>query len=129
MIDSNTNHLPGAPLPNSVVELQARRLTPFKRLLNDMVEELHTKCYEDEKYRAYLEGVWDEQCVEGSLAADNFKAAEMIRARATKENSPVAREKLATLVKSLGIVLRRYGLSRKERRQTVGGEVVPNSDE
>jgi hypothetical protein len=52
----------------------------------------------------------------------------MIRARATKENSPVAREKLATLVKSLGIVLRRYGLSRKERRQTVAGEIVQNDE-
>ena len=55
MVDSNSERLPGAPLPSSVVELQARRLEPFKRLLNDMVEELHTKCYEDEKYRAYLE--------------------------------------------------------------------------
>ena len=129
MVDSNSERLPGAPLPASVVELQARRLVPFKRLLNDMVEELHTKCYENEKYRAYLDGVWDEQCVEGSLAADNFKAAEMIRERATKDGSPVKGEKLATIVKSLGIVLRRYGLSRKERRQTVDGQVVSNGDE
>lgn len=129
MTENNSERLPGAPLPSSVVELQARRILPFKRLLNDMVEELHTKCYENEKYRAYLDGVWDEQCVEGSLAADNFKAAEMIRERATKDSSPVSREKLATIVKSLGIVLRRYGLSRKERRQTVDGQVVANSDE
>jgi hypothetical protein len=129
MVDSNTNHLPGAPLPNSVVELQARRLTPFKRLLNDMVEELHTKCYESEKYRSYHEAVWDEQAVEGSLATDNIMAAGMIRDRAIKENSPVAREKLHTINKSLGVVLRRYGLSRKERRQTVDGQIVPNGDE
>lgn len=123
------DHVPGAPLPKSVIEMQGRRVKPFARLLNDMVEELHCKCYEDEKYRTYLEGVWDEQCVEGSLAADNFKAAEWLRARAAKENSPVAREKLATIVKSLGIVLKRYGLSRKERRQTVDGEIVSNGDE
>jgi hypothetical protein len=129
MVDSNAQHLPGAPLPGSVVELQARRLTPFKRLLNDMVEELHTKCYEDEKYRAYHDAVWDEQAIEGSLAADNIMAAAMIRERAKKENSPVAREKLHTINKSLGIVLRRYGLSRKERRQTVDGQIVPNGDE
>lgn len=123
------DHVPGTPLPKSVIEMQGRRLTPLKRLLNDMVEELHCKCYESEKYRIYLDGVWDEQCVEGSLAADNFKAAEMIRDRATKDSSPVAHEKLATIVKSLGIVLKRYGLSRKERRQTVSGEIVPNNDD
>jgi hypothetical protein len=119
----------GAPLPNSVVEMQARRLIPFARLLNDMVEELHTKCFEQESYRAYLEGVWDEHCIEGSLAADNFKASEMIRERAKKDGSPVAREKLATIVKALGIVLKRYGLSRKQRRQTVGGQVVESNEE
>lgn len=128
-MNEQPQHLPGAPLPQSVIEMQGRRLTPFKRLLNDMVEELHCKCYENEKYRAYLDGVWDEQCVEGSLAADNFKAAEMIRERAVKENSPVAKEKLATIVKSLGIVLKRYGLSRRERRQTVDGQIVPTNDE
>ena len=126
---NNEQHLPGAPLPGSVVELQARRLMPIKRLLNDMVEELHTKCYESESYRSYHEGVWDEQCVEGSLAADNFKAAEAIRDRAKKDGSPVAHEKLATIVKSLGIVLKRYGLSRKERRQTVDGQLVPSNEE
>ena len=117
------------PLPGSVIEMQAGRLTPFKRLLNDMVEELHTKCFEEERYRNYLDGVWDEQCVEGSLAADNFKAAEIIRERATKEKSPVAREKLATIVKSLGIVLKRYGISRRERRNTVDGQIVPGNDD
>ena len=125
---NNNHNLPKTPLPSSVVDMQARRLMPFKRLLNDMVEELHTKCFELEKYRTYLDGVWDEQCVEGSLAADNFKAAEMIRDRAIKDNSPVKSEKLATIVKSLGIVLKRYGISRKERRQTVDGQIVPNDE-
>ena len=128
-METEKNRLPTKPLPGSVVELQSRRLVPFKRLLNDMVDELHVKLYENEKYRTYLDGVWDEQCVEGSLAADNFKAAEMLRDRAVKDGSPVSREKLATIVKSLGIVFKRYGISRKERRQTVDGQVVPTGDE
>ena len=37
MANSNENHVPGAPLPGSVVEMQTRRLTPFKQLLNDMI--------------------------------------------------------------------------------------------
>ena len=30
---------------------------------------------------------------------------------------------------SKGIVLKRYGLSRRERRQTVDGQIVPTNDE
>lgn len=127
-MDDRSN-LPRTPLPKSVIEMQAQRIVPLKRLLNDMIEELHYKCYESEQYRAYLDGVWDEQCIEGSLAADNFKAAEMIRDRAKKDGSPAAREKLATIVKSLGIVLKKHHMSRKERRQTVGDEIVPSNDE
>ena len=128
-MNEDKQRLPVKPLPGSVIAMQAGRRTPFVRLLNDMVDELHNKLFENGKYKLFLEGVWDEQCIEGSLAADNFKAAEMIRDQAVKENSPVAREKLATIVKSLGIVLKRYGISRKERRQTVDGEIVPNNNE
>lgn len=112
------------PLPNTVVEMQALRKTPMVRLLNDMVDELHNKLFEDPKYKEFLSGVWDEQCVEGSTAADNLELAEMIRQRAKKDGSPVQREKKATIAKSLNRVLLRYGLSRKERRQTVGGHQV-----
>lgn len=123
------DHLPGKPLPQTVVDFQKCRLVPFKRLLNDMVEELLVKCFENDTFKRYLEGTYDEQCVEGSLAADNFRAAEIIRELGKKEKSPVGNEKLATIVKSMGVVLRRYGQSRKERRQTVDGEIVPNGSE
>ena len=88
MTDSNSERLPGAPLPSFCCGIASAGGSCCSCcLLNDMVEEIHTKCYENEKYRAYLDGVWDEQCVEGSLAADNFKAAEMIRERATTMDS------------------------------------------
>jgi hypothetical protein len=121
------------PLPPKLPEKidDWERKVKFERSLNDQVEDIHRRLVDEgEEYRGYLYAVWDEQAVEGSLAADNFKAAEMIRAQA--QNSPgyeeVGRQKLATLVKVLGVVLRRYGASRKDRRNMVGGEVVGNDN-
>jgi hypothetical protein len=66
--------------------------------------------------------------VEGSLAADNIMAAEMIRDKAKAAGSELASEKLATISKALGVVQRRYGFSRKERRNMVRGEIVPGDN-
>ena len=70
----------------------------------------------NDKFNRYLQAVYDEQAVEGSLAADNIGAAIMIREKAIELGLPLADEKWATISKSLGVVLRRYGLSRKERK-------------
>ena len=44
----------------------------------------------------------------------------MIRDKArTIPGNPLQKEKLATIVKALRVVLRRYQMSRKERRQTM----------
>jgi hypothetical protein len=74
--------------------------------------------------------VYDEQAVEGSLAADNVMAATMIREYAKKvdEDHALANEKLATISKALGVVLRRYEISRKERRNMIHGETVPGDN-
>lgn len=116
-------------LPESVSDLVQLRKSEAKRTLNDQVEEIHLSLYDShDKYTEYLYAVYDEQAIEGSLAADNFKAAEIIREEAKKRGKvEVARQKLATIVKSLNIVLRRYnGCSRKERRNMIGGEVLPS---
>jgi hypothetical protein len=114
-------------LPESVSDLVQLRKSEAKRTLNDQVEEIHLALYDKhDKYTEYLYAVYDEQAVEGSLAADNFKAAEIIRDEARKrDNVEVARQKLATLVKCLNVVQRRYtGCSRKERRNMIGGQVL-----
>ena len=118
------------PLPAKVPEKieDWQRKVKFERTLNDMVEQIHRRLVdESDEYRAYLYACWDEQAVEGSCAADNIKAAEMIRNNANTEE--VLKQKLATLAKVLGVVLRRYGASRKERRNTIGGEVVDENGE
>ena len=112
------------PLPTTQEQWLADR--KVERTLNDLVEEVHKRLVEDEQYIAFLFATWDEQAVEGSLAADNLMAASVIRDLARKEDIAIVKDqKLATIAKSLNIVLRRYGKSRKERRNTVGGEIVP----
>jgi hypothetical protein len=99
--------------------------------INDLVEDIHKMLISGDTgklYISYLSAVYDEQAVEGSLAADNIEAARMIREKAnTIEDHLLQHEKLATISKSLGVVLRRYHFSRKERRQMVDGQVVPDN--
>lgn len=101
----------------------------FEPSLNDLVHEAHIFLYDhDAYYKSLLEATYDVQAVEGSLAADNTLAAKVIRDYAIKAGGileRLGREKLASIVNMLGVVLRRYHLSRKERRYMVGGQQVP----
>jgi hypothetical protein len=118
--------LPYEKLPSNVEDFRERRALSAHRTLNDIVEEITLTLYRTEKFRKYIDAVYDEQAVEGSLAADNIMAATMIRDEAKRLGRPEAAEqKLATLSKSLGVVLRRYNASRKARRDMIGGEIVP----
>lgn len=99
--------------------------------LNDYVERVHLILIKDGSYLAYLEAIYDEDAIEGSLAADNLEAARLIRNYARSKAIPqIANRKLATIVKALNIVLRKHGTSRKERSVTLGGKIVstPNYD-
>lgn len=105
------------------------RKSPFNRTLNDLVEEIHIELVNsNENYRKFLDAVYDEQAVEGSLVADNLEAARIIREAALKERKvAVSNQKLATLSKALNLVLKRYNQSRKDRRNTVGGHRVDDT--
>src|SRR5262245_65643838 len=111
-------------LPDTVSDVLARRKLKQRPTLNDEVESLMLSVWEDDQFQSYLDAVYDEQAVEGSLSIDNAKAAELIREKATAIGNRVSQEKLATIVKSLNVVLRRYGFSRNERRNLVGGKLV-----
>jgi hypothetical protein len=103
------------PLP-----LVLQRFLKADRSLNDHVEDVFialTESDQNEKFRAYLTATYPEHSQEGSLAADDFQAARMIREWAdTHGRSELSGEKLTTIVKSLNVVLRRYRISRNERR-------------
>ena len=120
------------PLPATVQDMLNNRRTAAGRTLNDYVEDLHIKAYADPKYQAFLEAVYDAEAVEGSLSADNHEAGRYLRELAVRENVPqVAGRKIAVIVKSLNVVLRRYRMTRKERAMTIGGYVMRdhNNDE
>jgi hypothetical protein len=113
------------PLPATVEDMLAQRRTMAGRTLNDYVEDLHLKAWADPKYQQFLEAVYDEDAVEGSLSADNISAAQLLRELARKEAIvQVASRKLATIVKALNVVLKRYRMTRKERALTLGGQVM-----
>jgi hypothetical protein len=128
---SNRNPVPvrnAPPLPERIEDWE--RQIKAERTLNDLVEDLHRILVnEDPKYRAYLRATYDAHAVEGSLAADNVLAAMIIRDKAKEVGSTeVAAEKLAIINLALGVVLRRYKASRKQRRNMVGGEEVPSDN-
>ncbi len=119
------------PLPATVSEMLARKTMKPIRTLNDYVDDIHVALWEsNSEYVKLLDAVYDEDAVEGSLAIDNAKAAELIRDYAKHNGiAYVAGKKLATIVKSLNVVLRRYHITRKERAVMVDGETVPNGSD
>jgi hypothetical protein len=131
------------PLPATIADWDAARKVKLDRTLNDHIEVLHRDLlvHPDDKvrsmYEAYLDAVYDEDAVEGSLSADNIEASRMIRDHArevigendTVRDDYVASKKLATIVKALNVVLRRYGASRNQRAVTIDGHPVPNGNE
>lgn len=124
-----SNNLIKRPLPTSVVEMEGQRVVQDRVNLNDMVEAMHKRLYSNPVYFALIDGVWDSESVEGSLAADNYKAADMIREEAKSQGiAMLAGKNWATISKSLGVVLRRFQIDRKTRRQTVDGERVPDGN-
>jgi hypothetical protein len=118
-----------APLPASVDEMLARK-TMRAMTLNDYVDQIHVVLFaQNAEYGKLLDAVYDEDAVEGSLSIDNMLAAELIRKYASRnEVHYVSGKKLATIVKSLNIVLRRYHISRKERSLSIGGQPVNEID-
>src|SRR6516165_3890084 len=83
------NQRPAKPLPETVIDLINSRKGRFERTLNDMVEEMYLKLWEDQQFKEYLDAVTDGEAVEGSLSCDDHEAARMLRDYARKQNSPI----------------------------------------
>ena len=117
-----------SPLPEKMDDWV--RYIKTERSFNDVVEEVHRVLVpESAEYRALLRATYDAHAVEGSLAADNVLACMMIREKAKDSGiSEIANEKLAIINMALGVVLRRYHASRKQRKNELGGEQVPTED-
>jgi hypothetical protein len=128
------------PLPSTLEDWQKARQVTIERTLNDNVETLHLGiiAHQDravaEKYNDFLDAVFPEDAREGSLVADDHEAARMVREYASEvigdggamRDSYVASKNLATIVKALRVVLRRYKSSREQRAAMIDGHEVPN---
>jgi hypothetical protein len=131
MLDTMKKNYLALPLPTAAAEWV--RKTDFNRTNNDRVEDLHLKLVNDPKrsakYLDALRAVTDTEALEGSLAIDNADAARMIRDAATEAGDHViAKLKLKAVVIHLNVVLKRYGMSRAERRQMIDGQHVPSEN-
>jgi hypothetical protein len=113
------------PLPSTVTDLLALRKSEKLRTLNDDVDDIHLRLWENPKYREYLWPIWREDTVEGSFIADDIQAASLIREYAKEHDIALAsRAKLQSIVRSLHVVCRRFGITRKERQHLVNSEHV-----
>lgn len=96
---------------------------------NDEVERIILALLANKSFRDLLDAVDNAGSVEGNISCDNARAAEMIREYARKSAIViVANAKLASIVLSINVVLRRFGFDRKSRRNMVGGKVVPEDN-
>jgi len=114
-----------APVPR-IVEEWVRKST---RTLNDAVESYHIKLLGDPEYCRFLDATVDSEAVEGSLSADNYRAADALKKSALAAGDDfVGKSNLASITKALSVVLKYYNMSRKQRRNMIGGKSVPGDD-
>ena len=106
-------------LPQTAQGLMEYRKSAAKKSLNDQVEFVHLNLWDVSKeYQSLWDAVQNSQAIEGSTTADDYAAAGMLRQYAKDNAAPyVARQNLTTLKFALGVVMRRFGMSRKERRE------------
>jgi len=91
-------------------ELVERRKNKSPKNLHDRMQEYYEDFYEDDEFYALVNGITgNDDTVEGSVSADLYTAVRMIREK-SRENKDhiIGNKKLATLVKSLKVVMRRY---------------------
>jgi hypothetical protein len=95
--------------------------------INDQVQTVHRTLIPDPAYRRLLLATVNPQALEGSIASDNNVAAMMIRekARTMVGVDLVVEANLQSIIIALNVVLNRYGLGRKQRKNLVGGEQAP----
>lgn len=117
------------PLPATVADLLAHRKSMHKKSLNDEVDDIFLRLWENPKFRELFEAIHPSQTVEGSFATDDTMAAEMVRKYATEHHMPTtANTKLAAIIFSLHVVSRRFDQGRNQRRTLVKGERVNMRD-
>jgi hypothetical protein len=107
------------PLPATRTDLLAGYKLKRRRSINDLVEEIVVKLWDnDEKFMKYVDAIYNEQAVEGSLDDDDTMAALIIRDTAERDkHAEVAAQNIRTIKLAMRVVLKRFGVSRPEREE------------
>jgi hypothetical protein len=107
------------PLPATRTDLLAQYKLKRRRSINDLVEEIVVKLWDkNENFMKYVDAIYNEQAVEGSLDEDDTMAALIIRDVAEKDKHvEVAKQNLRTIKLAMRVCLRRFGVSRPEREE------------
>lgn len=92
------------------------RITKSQPSINDTVERYHIQQMADENYVRLWDATTNAEATEGLMILDDGEAAKRIREAMVRDNNPFSGATLATIIRSLGVVLRRYGMAREQRR-------------
>lgn len=115
-------------LPATMEDLLAQRRLKQQRTINDLVEDIMVKLWDDKQFQKWLDAVDDSRAVEGALDIDDTEVARMIREAARHAgNDEVGHKNLAEIRHATRVVLRRYGQARNQRRDMIGGEVISSN--
>ena len=99
-------------------ELPRKSLAP--KSLIDQVDELFGKLWdESEEFRSLQEALFDSDAVEGSLRADDYRGALVMRDWVA-DGHPVKEQKMESLARALRYARKRWGISRTTRLQQLG---------
>ena len=110
-------NLPVKALPNTKAGMLAERLNKSAANLHDMVEQVLLDNMDDPKLEGYLKPWEDAQSVTGKCMYDDFKAAERLQ-ELSKGNPLITDVKTTVILKSMTVVLRRFGQTRRQRIAT-----------
>ena len=121
-------------LPASLADLtpKVRRLPN----INDQVHSVFDRLFEDQsergtQFRRALNATNNAGAWQGSMIADDFAASIMIKEAADRYGGYdlVEGANWTQIRLALRVVMRRWGISREERRNMLGEEIVPNGDD
>ena len=113
---SEGSNLPVKAFPTSKGELLANRLNQKTSNLHAVVEEILLNNMDDPELKEYLEAWDDDMSVTGKCQFDDFKAAE--RLQELSNLKMIEDAKTTVIMKSMIVVLRRFGQTRKQRIAT-----------
>lgn len=104
------------PLPATREDFLAQYRLKRRRTINDYVEDVVIRIWDDENFTKHIDAIYESQAVEGSLDDDDTMAALIIREFARNNNLPVvANSKIHTVKLAMRVVLKRYGQGRHQR--------------